>query len=63
MIRRTFSYLDEKILAQLFKVFIRPHLEYCQQVWAPHLVKDIETLEAVQRRATKLVKSLCMKKD
>ena len=58
MIRRTFSYLDEEILAKLYKVFVRPHLEYCQQVWAPYLQKDKDTLEGVQRRATKLVKSL-----
>ena len=32
MIKRTFSYLDEEILTQLYKVFVRPHLEYCQQV-------------------------------
>ena len=58
MIKRTFSYLDEEILTQLYKVFVRPHLEYCQQVWAPYLQKDIDILEGVQRRATKLVKCL-----
>ena len=36
---------DTKTLLQLYKTFIRPHLEYCSIVWDPYLVKDNESAE------------------
>ena len=58
MIKRTFTFIDKDILLRTSKVLVRPILEYCQQAWAPHLIKDTEELEKVQRRATKLVPEL-----
>ena len=55
LIRRSFDYLDGSLFRQLYTALVRPHLEYCQTVWAPHLQKDVNTIESVQRRATKLV--------
>ena len=55
LIRRSFSFLDELLFKQLYTAFVRPHLEYCQSAWVPHLKKHINMLENVQRRATKLV--------
>ena len=58
IIRRTFSYINEESFNLLYKTYVRPHLEYGQQACYPYLSKDIDMVEKVQRRATKLVRSL-----
>ena len=58
LIRRSFSYLDCKSFTKIYTSFVRPHLEYAQSVWSPHLKKHIHMLENVQMRATKLVDGL-----
>ena len=39
IIRRTYTYLDERSFLCLYKALVRPHLEYANQVWAPHKAK------------------------
>ena len=58
VIRRTCEYLDEESLMLLYKGLVRPAVEYGVVVWAPRLQRDIEAIESVQRRATRLVPGL-----
>ena len=57
-IKRTFTYYDRRSFAILYKTYIRPHMEFAVQAWNPYLKKDIECLEKIQHRATKLVPEL-----
>ena len=58
MIRRIITYKEKSLIVPLYKAIVRPHLEYCIQAWDPHLRKDIDMLEKIQRRATKLIPGL-----
>ena len=42
----------------LYKALVWPILEYCYTTWALHFIKDHKEIEKVQKRATKLVKSI-----
>ncbi|KFO03793.1 hypothetical protein N312_13261, partial [Balearica regulorum gibbericeps] len=37
---------------------MKPHLEYCIQLWGPQYRRDMELLERVQRRVTEMIRGL-----
>ena len=55
LIRRNIVYKEKELIIPLYKTIVRPHLEYCIQAWRPYRKKDIDMLERVQRRATKMI--------
>ena len=55
LIKRNFKYLT---FVLLYKNMLRSHLDYCSSVWSPYRKGDIEALEKVQKKATKLLPQL-----
>jgi hypothetical protein len=57
-ITRAFRYRDRNVFMQLYKQYVRPHLEFAVQAWSPWQQADKDVLERVQRRAVAMVSGL-----
>ena len=44
-ITRAFHYKDRKVFLNLYKQYVRPHLEFSVTAWAPWTQEDMETLK------------------
>ena len=56
-----FSCKDAEFQKHMFTTYVRPLLESNTYVWSPHLLKDIDALEAVQKRFTRNIPQLAEK--
>jgi len=57
-IARAFHYRDRWTFVRLYKLYVRPHLEFAVAAWSPWTAADIECLEKVQIRAINMVSGL-----
>ena len=58
LLRRLFSSSCSVQAKKLLYIsLVRSQLTFCSPIWRPHLLKDIKSLERIQRRATKFILS------
>ena len=58
LLNNIFKYKDKVHTKTLYCTYVRPNLEFSIQEWIPFYNKDINELEKVQRRATKMIPEL-----
>ncbi|PKU45884.1 hypothetical protein llap_3826 [Limosa lapponica baueri] len=57
-IKRSVASRSREVILPLYSTRMRSHLEYFVQLWGLHHKKDMDLLEKVQKRATKMIKGL-----
>ena len=56
LIRRTFYNVNcVQTKKVLYLSLVRSHFQYCSPLWHPHFIRDITSIETLQRRATKYI--------
>ena len=55
LIKRTFGFSNKTGIKTAFKALVIPILEYACPVWNPYLVKHTKAINAIRRRASRLI--------
>jgi len=54
-IKRSMANRSREVIVPLYSSLVRPHLESCIQLWSSQHKNDMDLLEQVQRKATKMI--------
>ena len=54
-IARNFRYKNKELILPLYKYLVHIHLEHAVQFWSQNLRRDIDKIEKIPRRATKII--------
>ena len=55
LIRRKIANKSKEGMLILYKTLVRPIVDYCTPVWRPYLRKDVNKIEKIQKRFTKML--------
>ena len=55
IIKKSYTSRDAVTISTLYKAMVRHHLEYGNAIWGPFSQSDKNSVESVQRKATKLI--------
>ena len=58
MLLKTFTSRDADLWKLLYVSLVRPHLEFAAVVWNPYLTGDVDALERIQRKASRIPTSM-----
>ena len=61
--RTAYAICNQSVRKALYLTMVRSQLAYGSQVWAPQTVSNIQTVERIQRRATKFILYLPYRTD
>jgi len=57
-IKRSMASSAREVSLLVYSALLRPHLEYCVQMWSPQYRRDMDLLKHFQRRATETIQGM-----